>query len=105
MEAAKMIGRSALIFLAALPAAAADAAQRRTTAAHVAAAADRCGLRGLAVHREGPRRFHLEPVAIETTITVEEGPISPERERQMQAEAEAAMRPWNCLMRWGRQRR
>ena len=94
------------ILLAALPAAVEAAPSRRTSAGEVAAAANRCGLRGLAVHRGGPRRFLVEQVEGETTVTVEEGRLlAAERERQLRAEAEAATRPWHCLMRWGRQRR
>ena len=96
----KSIGCGTVIFLTALPAAVEAAPPQRTSAGEVAAAANRCGLRGLIVHRGGPRRFLVEQVMEETTVTVEEGPLSPERERQLQAEADAAMRPWHCLMRW-----
>ncbi|MEA3039042.1 MAG: hypothetical protein QOE79_1555 [Sphingomonadales bacterium] len=73
----------------------------------VALAARHCGLQGIRAHREGRRGFALETEedATTTTVTVEEGPISPERERRIEAESEKAGRPLRCLDRWGRQNR
>jgi hypothetical protein len=73
----------------------------------VLAAARRCGLEGLRAHRDGRRGFALETEedATTTTVTVEEGPISPERERRIEAENERAGRPLRCLDRWAHHRR
>lgn len=86
-------------------AAAADAAPARVSLRQVFAAAHRCGISGTLFERTGRRAFTVPYREGTTTVTVEEGPISPERERQMEAEANAARRPWNCLQRWARQRR
>lgn len=97
--------RCIVLLLAMLPAGVDAAPSRRTSASHVAAAANRCGLRGVTIRRDGPRRFLLEQLAGETTVTIEQEPLSPEREHQLQAQADAALRSWNCLLHWGRQRR
>lgn len=57
------------------------------------------------VRRDGLRRFVVEQGTTETTVIVEQAPLPPERERALQAEAEAQTRSLNCLMRWARQRR
>jgi hypothetical protein len=98
-----MTAMAAVSAVAAADAAAAAAPGPRD----VLAAARRCGLEGLRAHREGRRGIALETEedATTTTVTVEQGPISPERERQIESENERAGRPIRCLDRWARQHR
>lgn len=84
----------------------ASAASRSVSTGEVVAAAKRCTLEGVTIRREGRRKFavaHREPVT--TTVTFVDGPVPAEVERAWQADDEARMRPWNCLVKWGEKRR
>jgi hypothetical protein len=105
--AGRMTFMTAMAAVSAVAAADVAAAAAAPGPRDVIAAARRCGLDGIRAHREGRRDFALETEedATTTTVTVEEGPISPERERQIEAENERAGRPLRCLDRWARQHR
>lgn len=84
---------------------AAAASEPRRTEDHVVGAARTCGMQGVTIRRSGPRKFSVGWTPGTTTVTFHQAPLPAELERELDGRVKENLRRWDCLVRWGEQRR